>query len=60
MVLRFGIMLRLWIVSALVSLALAKTTVLGNTKFVSLDEGRATYGNESICTGENIRVRKEW
>lgn len=60
MVLKFGIMFRLWIISALLSLVAAETTVLGNTRFVLLDGGRAKYGNESICTSQNIRIRKEW
>jgi hypothetical protein len=58
--LRFEIMMRLWVVSALLCLVVAKTTVLGNTRFVMLDEGRSTYANQSVCSSENIRVRKEW
>jgi len=60
MVLRFGIMMRLWAISALLSLVAARTTVLGNTKFVLLEEEQAVFKNESICTSENIRIRKEW
>jgi hypothetical protein len=53
-------MFRLWIVSASLSLVAATTTVVGNTRFVLIDDGQTTYGNESVCSSQNMRVRKEW
>lgn len=51
---------RLLVVLTLLCLAAAKSTVLDRTRYGTVHEGKATNENQSTCTYEKIRVRKEW